>query len=126
METNFFVITLLTLSLFSSQVQAMNRCLKMLDQRVTQEQLNLSGCNIQAEDVPIILSYLNGRPNVTSLNLSKNGITSLGIIALARNTTLTALNVNEDGVNMEAAKALANNTTLKTLDISENEITDEG
>src|SRR5580658_10402373 len=122
MKKKLFTLSLLTISLLTTQVQAANRCLSMIDKHVNQDQLDLSYCQITNEDMPAIISYLANHPNIKSLNFSGNLIDSSAIATLAQNTTISILNVRGDDIDVDGAKALANNSTLTELDISDNKI----
>lgn len=106
---------------------------------------------IQDQHIPGLLSFLQQHPEITVLDLSDNdvgasgatmlannsrlaslnlrgntNITTVGIIALAKNTTLTNLNLSHANVTDEDAKILAQNSKLKSLDVGWNSIGDAG
>ena len=115
------ILSLMTVITFISEAYAGNRCLDHMNQRITNNSLNLSECGLRDKDVPIILDFLASHKNISELDLSWNDIIDQGLVMLAANTTLHSLNLNApiyNHINPKAVGAFARNTTLKTLYLS--------
>src|SRR5580704_3521073 len=103
---------------------------------VSEDSLDLSDSKLEDKDIPAILSYLNKHPEIKSLNLKDNLISSAGAIELAKNTTLTELDLSHRQsckdwgptacIGDEGAKAFAQNNTLKSLNLSLDRVSNEG
>lgn len=106
-------------TLLVSNVHAINRCLELIDKRVSQEHLNLVHCELSKKDMPMLLSYLSAHPHIKSLDLSDNEIGS-AVGDFAQNTTLVSLNVSKNKLRPEDVIGFVNNNTLTSLDISDN------
>jgi Leucine Rich repeat len=102
--------------------------LEKIKKRVNRDNnlLDLSQCNICNDDIPLICTYLNNHPEITTLDVSNNKIRAEGAKALALNKTITTLELFDNKIEAIGAKALANNKTITRLDVSGNHIGDEG
>lgn len=74
--------SLMTVIISISKSYADNRCLDHLNQRVTNNSLNLSKCGLQDEDMPKILDFLASHKNISELDLSYNHIYDQGLIII--------------------------------------------
>ena len=106
---------------FVAEAYADNRCLDHMNQRITNNSLNLSKCGLQDKDMPKILDFLASHKNISELDLSWNPFEDQGLIMLAANNTLYSLNLDSNTYNkitLKAIAALAKNTTLNTIYLS--------
>jgi Ran GTPase-activating protein (RanGAP) involved in mRNA processing and transport len=112
------LLSLMTVVTYISEAHADNRCLDHINQRITNNSLNLSKCGLQDKDMPRILDFLASHKNISDLDLSWNQIYDHGLIMLAANNTLQSLNLNANSynkINMKTMAAFAKNTALNTL-----------
>ena len=115
------ILSLITAITFISEAYADNRCLDRMNQRITNNSLNLSKCGLQDKDMPKILDFLASHKNISELDLSWNPFEDQGLIMLAANNTLHSLNLDSNTYNkitLKAIAALAKNTTFNTLYLS--------
>lgn len=88
--------------------------------------LDLSGYQVNNDDISIICAFLADTPSITNLDASSNSIGAAGAKILAKNSNLLTLDLYSNIIKDDGAKALALNSTLTSLDVGSNFITGEG
>lgn len=86
--------------------------------------LSIQSCG--AIDISALVSFLQSKPNITSLNLADSNIGNEGVKELTKLTNLTSLTLVSNNISDEGAKELTKLTNLISLDLSDNNISDEG
>lgn len=102
---------------FISKAYSDNRCLDHINQRITNNSLDLSNCGLQDEAMPTILDFLASHKNISELDLSWNHFHEQGLIMLAANNTLHSLNLVSmySKITLKTIAAFAKNTALHAL-----------
>lgn len=123
------LVIIITLTLFTTNAFASNRCVSMIDQHAYTFMLNLADCNLHPTDLYDVEAYLKAHPTITALNLEDNTQLFDGANSqiLSQDTHLKYLSVkntmtaaNGDIVTSDLAKI----PNLTILDLSHNNLTD--
>ena len=95
--------------------------MQQLDQRTKNHTLQLSRCDLSADDLMIVIIYLNQHQDISSLDLSYNylnaDVTDKIVPLLAQIKTLTSLNLAASNISNSSIVALANSSTITDLDL---------
>lgn len=101
---------------------------KKLEQRHNRElqELKLNLSYLSDVDVPLICNYLKNHPEIVTLNIWGNKISSEGAKELAAITTLRTLIIGFNDIGVEGAKAIAVNKNITNLNVAHSNIESEG
>lgn len=89
--------------------------------------ITIIGWQLNDKDIEQLVNYIaENETKITSLNFSRNFITSKGAQLIASISWLNKLNLSQNHIDDEGAKALAKNTSLNEIDLSNNNLTDVG
>ncbi|MDG7057356.1 MAG: ankyrin repeat domain-containing protein [Wolbachia endosymbiont of Penenirmus auritus] len=86
--------------------------------------LSIQSCG--AIDISALVSFLQNKPNITSLNLADSNIGNEGVKELTKLTNITSLTLVDNNISDEGAKELTKLINLVSLDLLDNNISDEG
>lgn len=107
-----------------------NICITEMKQnkRIWVDWLYLENCNLQDEEIPAVIDYLKGKPQLTGLDLKNNNLHQKAAQLIAQGTSIELLWLDNNFIGNEGAKALAEtqNEKLKNLYLVNNQIGDEG
>lgn len=78
-------------------------------------ELNLYDLALTDEDMPDLCEFLEANPQIKTLELSRNNISSKGATLLANNTTLTSLSLQDNLISPEDRKVFSENKTIASL-----------
>lgn len=101
-------------------------CLKQIENRVHNDYLSLGYCDLTDDDMKKIATYLQQHPEIHSLDITNNFITSNGIEELKNNISLTAIYADYNNIGEDGAFILAKMSKLKELSLASNNIYDDG
>ena len=109
------LISLITTHLYALADTA-DRCVSLIDKRVQGNVLDLTNCNLTANEANPVLNFLNAHPAITELELKNNpNFGDEGIQVIAKTTHLTTLSFTGSELTNAAYAALAKNTSIKKL-----------
>lgn len=116
-----FSLSVLTAALMFSTtlVHADNRCLRLIDQRVDGQKLDLGWCGLTAEDMPAILSYLKQHPEIHDIDISAGNFDTTSLKKLTAKKAITSITF--EYATADLAEVLIQDTHLRNLDISQNQ-----
>ena len=109
-----------------------NQCVANIQSHVEKEEsdtlalLNLDECDITDEDVPAIVSFINSRTDISSVNLNNNNIHANGAKALAQVASVKELDLGINYLGDEGAAEIANNKSIDILFLQANDVGDNG
>jgi hypothetical protein len=109
-----------------------NECVTNIQEHVGRDEdvsvsfIDLSYCNLNDEDLPQVVAFLNKNPDIVAALFIKNNIHAKGAQYLSQLTATRWLAVGGNYLGDEGAAALANNSVVEFLLLHDNQITDEG
>lgn len=105
-----------------AEIESLLKSHKYLNSNIT-----IIDWQLNDKDIEQLVNYIaENETKITSLNLSRNIITSKGAQLIASITWLIKANLSQNHIDDEGAIAFSKNTSLKEIDLSNNNLTDAG
>lgn len=125
---SIFVATTLSISSFVYAASS-NSCVINIEKHVVSDEgepyIELSDCELNDEDLPAVVDFLNQHSEIKTANFAYNNIHAQGGRYLSQLTSVQWLILDSNHLGDEGVTALANNTVIDDLWLYDNQITDQ-